>query len=132
MKLKRISAFLLAVATAFTVAGCTGDTTSSENKNESTGNSSVTSSVTSDVNSGDNNNTGSQTLFEFGQVAMGGGGFVSGVFATKEDGLYYARTDVGGAYRFDKSLDRWVSVSYDISEEDRGLLGIEARAFAEN
>lgn len=69
------------------------------------------------------------TGWEFGQVAMGGGGFVSGVFATSEPELYYARTDVGGAYRWDKNKDKWVSVSYSISEDDRGLLGIEGLAF---
>ena len=136
MKLRRITAFLLSIATAVAVAGCSGDTTSSESKDSNSEGGSTTSSVTSDVNSVDNNNnnnnTSSQTLFEFSQVAMGGGGFVSGVFATKEEGLYYARTDVGGAYRYDKTLDKWVCISYDISEDDRGLLGIDGLAFAED
>ena len=46
----------------------------------------------------------------YGQVAMGGGGFVSGVFSTTEEGLYYCRTDVGGAYRYDSDTERWVSL----------------------
>ncbi len=29
--------------------------------------------------------------WDFNQVAMGGGGYVSGVFATSQEGLYYAR-----------------------------------------
>ncbi|MGN1341256.1 MAG: WD40/YVTN/BNR-like repeat-containing protein [Oscillospiraceae bacterium] len=70
--------------------------------------------------------------WSFSQVAMGGGGFVSGVFATKEDGLYYARTDVGGAYRFNKDTEKWESMSYGINEDDRGFLGIAGLAFAEN
>lgn len=73
-----------------------------------------------------------ESSWTFSQVAMGGGGFVSGVFATSEDGLYYARTDVGGAYRYNTYEDRWESVSYDISEEDRGLLGIAGLAYAED
>lgn len=76
--------------------------------------------------------TAADTGWKFSQVAMGGGGFVSGVFATKENGLYYARTDVGGAYRYNSETAKWQSISYDISEEDRGLLGISALAFAEN
>lgn len=76
--------------------------------------------------------TAADTGWKFSQVAMGGGGFVSGVFATKENGLYYARTDVGGAYRYNSETAKWESMSYDISEEDRGLLGISALAFAEN
>ena len=137
MKLKRISSFLLSIAVAVSLAGCTGDVTSSvsesgtDSSTSSTNSISGESSVTSDVNSGSTSNT-PQSNFEFSQVAMGGGGFVSGVFATKEEGLYYARTDVGGAYRYDKELQKWVCLSYDISEDDRGLLGIDGLAFAEN
>lgn len=61
--------------------------------------------------------------WEFNQVAMGGGGFVSGVFATSQEGLYYARTDVGGAYRYNKDTQLWESMSYGISEDDQGFLG---------
>ena len=46
-----------------------------------------------------------------GQVAMGGGGFVTGVFSTCEQDVYYARTDVGGAYRWDKSKGKCVTLS---------------------
>lgn len=68
------------------------------------------------------------TDWTYGQVAMGGGGFVSGVFSTTEEGLYYCRTDVGGAYRFDSETQRWVSLGYWVTEEDRGLLGIDGLA----
>lgn len=68
----------------------------------------------------------------FGQVAMGGGGFVTGVFSTSEENLYYARTDVGGAYRWDDARGMWVSLSYSISEADRGLLGIDGLAVDPN
>lgn len=66
--------------------------------------------------------------WSYSQLAMGGGGFVSGVFSTSEEGLYYARTDVGGAYRWDKAQGRWVSLSYNITEEDVGLMGIDGMA----
>lgn len=62
----------------------------------------------------------------------GGGGFVTGVFSTSEENLYYARTDVGGAYRWDDARGMWVSLSYGISEADRGLLGIDGLAVDPN
>lgn len=67
-----------------------------------------------------------------GQVAMGGGGFVTGLISTNESGVYYARTDVGGAYRWDKNKSRWVCLSYDITEKDRGLLGVDGLAVDPN
>ena len=66
--------------------------------------------------------------WSYSQLAMGGGGFVSGVFSTSEEGLYYARTDVGGAYRWDKGQGKWISLSYDITEADVGLMGIDGMA----
>ena len=68
----------------------------------------------------------------YGQVAIGGGGFVTGVFATPEKDVYYARTDVGGAYYRTADTGKWTSVSYWVSEEDRGLLGIDGLAFDPN
>lgn len=61
-------------------------------------------------------------------MAMGGGGYVTGVFATSEEGLYYARTDVGGAYRFDKAQNKWISISYNTALDDVGLLGVDGMA----
>ncbi len=55
-------------------------------------------------------NISAQT-YKWGNVAMGGGGFVSGLLTSKnEQNLLYARTDVGGAYRWDASTATWVSL----------------------
>lgn len=132
MKYRKITAVILAVATAICAAGCNGnDNSGTSSSGDVTSSGNGDSSITSDnATSGGNSGT-PQAQFTFSQVAMGGGGFVSGVFATSEEGLYYARTDVGGSYRYNKDTQKWEAMSYDISEEDRGLLGIDGLAFGE-
>ena len=67
--------------------------------------------------------------FNWSNVSMAGGGFVSAVIASPVDkGLFYARTDVGGAYRWDESTAKWYSMMDWVDVSERGLLGIEAIA----
>jgi len=67
--------------------------------------------------------------FNWSAVSMGGGGFVSAIVASPlEKGLFYARTDVGGAYRWDEASARWVSLMDWVDVTERGLLGVEAIA----
>lgn len=62
-------------------------------------------------------------------VAIGGGGFVSAVIPSRsEAGVVYARTDVGGAYRWDKAAARWVPLLDWLSDADTGLMGIDSLA----
>jgi len=62
-------------------------------------------------------------------VAIGGGGFVSALIPSRsEPGVVYARTDVGGAYRWDKASARWVPLLDWLSDADTGLLGIDSLA----
>lgn len=42
--------------------------------------------------------------------------------------LFYARTDVGGAYRWDNAVERWVPLLDSLSEDDVGLMGVESMA----
>ncbi|HEX4312148.1 MAG TPA: hypothetical protein VHZ25_19105 [Acidobacteriaceae bacterium] len=58
-----------------------------------------------------------------------GGGFVDGVvFHPTAAGVRYARTDMGGAYRWDDSTHRWQPLLDWISYKDRNLMGIESIA----
>lgn len=66
--------------------------------------------------------------WSYGQVEISGGGFVTGIISTSEENLFYARTDVGGAYRWDNGKQKWIALGYDITEEDVGLLGIDGIA----
>lgn len=58
-----------------------------------------------------------------------GGGFVTGlVFNSSRKDLLYARTDIGGAYRWDAAAGRWTSLTDWIGGGDWNLLGIESLA----
>lgn len=60
--------------------------------------------------------------YTYQNLPVPGGGFVTGfVFHPKEHNILYARTDVGGIYRFDRSSDRWQSLSDKLTEFDRHL-----------
>ena len=67
--------------------------------------------------------------FHWGNVAIGGGGFVSAIVASPlEKGLFYARTDVGGAYRWDDAQHKWIPLTDWVGPDQVGLLGVEAIA----
>ncbi|WP_405555027.1 1,4-beta-glucanase [Streptomyces canus] len=62
-------------------------------------------------------------------AVMGGTGFVTGVlFHPSVRGLAYARTDIGGAYRWDDRSARWIPLNDDLGWDDWNLLGVEAIA----
>ncbi|MFF6948622.1 RICIN domain-containing protein [Streptomyces iakyrus] len=58
-----------------------------------------------------------------------GGGYVTGlVFNPREKGLLYARTDMGGAYRWDTGAEQWIPLTDGFGEKDWNLLGIDSVA----
>ena len=63
---------------------------------------------------------------EWGTLRIGGGGFVSGIVTGKK--VMYARTDVGGAYKYNYDTESWEQLFGFITDADRGLLSVDAMA----
>ncbi len=103
---KRITAFLAAFV-------LTGTTASMKNENFYFTKKTITLSAATD-----------STDATWGTMGVGGGGFVSGIITGKNS--MYARTDVGGAYRYDYENREWVQMMAFISEEDKGYLSVDA------
>jgi len=81
--------------------------------------------------------TASQTLpsepYVWRNVVMGGGGFVTGIIPhPRQKGLMYARTDVGGAYRWDDPAQRWIPITDWLGMADVNLTGIDSLAVDPN
>ncbi len=71
----------------------------------------------------------SAQTYAWDNVAIGGGGFVTGVITSKtEANLMYARTDVGGAYRWNAATSKWISLLDWCSTNETGYQGVEALA----
>lgn len=67
--------------------------------------------------------------YSWNNVQIVGGGFVDGlVFSTAERGLAYARTDIGGAYRWDASARGWIPLMDFTGFSDWNELGVESIA----
>lgn len=72
---------------------------------------------------------GAQATYRWRNVAIGGGGFVSGlVFHPAEQDVLYARTDIGGAYRWLPDEKRWQPLLDWMGAEDAGRFGVESIA----
>lgn len=62
-------------------------------------------------------------------VNIQGGGFVSGIiYSPAQKDLVYARTDVGGSYRWNATTRTWISLNDDISRDDMNMMGIRSIA----
>jgi hypothetical protein len=71
------------------------------------------------------NNSGPS--YSWNNVQIIGGGFVTGLVAhPAQQNLFYARTDVGGAYRWNQSAGQWVPLLDWISRSNSSLDGCES------
>lgn len=67
------------------------------------------------------------TPYTWRNVEIVGTGFVPGiVFHPKQPNLVYARTDIGGAYRWNPPTKRWIPLQDWVGPDDWNLMGIES------
>lgn len=67
--------------------------------------------------------------YKWSSLPVGGAGFVSAVITCpQQQNLIYARTDVGGAYRWNEDEKGWEPISDWVSEGSAGYLGVESFA----
>ena len=71
--------------------------------------------------------------YDWKSVPYGGGGFIDGfVFHPREKGLLYARTDIGGAYRFDPGTRSWIPLLDQLTKSQTDLSGVLSLALDPN
>ncbi|CAL9586122.1 Xyloglucanase [Streptomyces sp. enrichment culture] len=71
----------------------------------------------------------SAQAYTWKNVRIGGGGFVpSFVFNRTEPDLIYARTDIGGAYRWNEQGQEWIPLLDSIGWDDWGYTGVASLA----
>ncbi|MER7581138.1 RICIN domain-containing protein [Kitasatospora sp. NPDC097691] len=81
------------------------------------------------VKSGGTQAPGGGGSYVWKNAPVAGGGYVTGlVFNQREKGLLYARTDMGGAYRWDTGAEQWIPLTDWVGEKDWNLMGIESLA----
>lgn len=67
--------------------------------------------------------------YEWGRAKVVGGGYVPGIiFNESEKDLIYARTDMGGAYRWNPDTGKWIQLMDFVSFDEWNMLGVESLA----
>ncbi|SFV17701.1 hypothetical protein SAMN05216552_10716 [Pseudoduganella namucuonensis] len=67
--------------------------------------------------------------YSWSNVKIGGGGYITGMIAHPlQRGLFYNRTDVGGAYRYDAATSTWIPLHDWLPPEKSYLYGIDTIA----
>jgi xyloglucan-specific exo-beta-1,4-glucanase len=67
--------------------------------------------------------------YKWSSLPFGGGGFVTGFIASdQEQNVIYARTDVGGAYRWNEAIKGWTPITDFLGEDNVGFMGVESFA----
>jgi hypothetical protein len=87
----------------------------------------------SDSTSIDAGTTASTGPATWRSVKFGGGGYVTGlIFHPTSAHVLYARTDVGGAYRWDQATSSWVSITDMFGASESFFAGVESIALDPN
>jgi len=70
-----------------------------------------------------------EETYSWKSLPMGGGGFVTGIITCpQEKNLIYARTDVGGAYRWVEDTKSWKPITDFASVDQTSYMGVESMA----
>ncbi|MBR5091260.1 MAG: cellulose-binding protein, partial [Ruminiclostridium sp.] len=129
---KKLLAAALCAAVVLT-AGC-GNSESSPNSGnggstDSTAANNSQTEVSSEAQQTEPAVTGAAAEYEWGNVKVVGGGYVTGfVYNSGEEGLVYAKTDVGGLYRRDKNNAKWKPLTDQFDYNDYTYYGIDGVA----
>lgn len=119
MKSKRLLktiAAILALALTLSMAGCNNNTSSTAESN------SLNDTSTPIV-------SGAASEYEWTNVQIVGGGYTPEIiYNPTEEGLVYARTDIGGAYRMNKETGEWIPLTDQFGNDMYGLYGIDGMA----
>lgn len=123
MRFGKIAALLTACAlTVSAFAACSKNDSSSLSKEEL---EKLKNIEPSDYYSGEHKDMG----WDWGNVEIVGGGFVPNIiYNPTEEGLAYARTDIGGAYKLNNDTGRWECITDFVGHDDWNLMGIESIA----
>lgn len=71
----------------------------------------------------------SDVPYTWGNVAIGCGGYTPEIYYNAgEDGLIYARTDIGGAYRLDKETQTWIPLTDEFGTNEYSFYGVDGLA----
>ncbi|MES1182235.1 MAG: hypothetical protein ABUL60_00395 [Myxococcales bacterium] len=67
--------------------------------------------------------------YRWKSVTVLGGGFVTGlVYSPVKSGVLYARTDIGGAYRYEPGSQSWLPLTDFLSKSQQNYFGVESIA----
>lgn len=73
------------------------------------------------------------TAYHWQAVPFGAGGYVDGfLYHPKQKDVLYARTDIGGMYRYDYAAKRWLPLMDHLGKADGDLMGVLAIAIDPN
>lgn len=122
MKKRYLSAF---IAAACLLSGCTKSGTSSVPEESATDSAVGGESVPAELDPAEM----SDVPYTWGNVVIGCGGYTPEIyFNAGEEGLIYARTDIGGAYRLDKDTNTWIPLTDEFGTKEYSFYGIDGLA----